>query len=168
MGNSADTHFGALEDKAGQQFWTPVYLYLPLPRSVGIDLPERFKDLKEISSQASREKFLKYYKKENNEWVPSVNTVPYSERAFLWIILEAAGYDPAQADYKLRKPKPVTLRFTIGPGEGKKAAPLLKLELVSSSGNADIDEAVAYAFRMGAYFNATTEPVTGSFTYRFD
>ncbi len=168
-GNSADTVFGAEAGKAGRNLYVPVYLFLPLPLVVDESLPDKLRDLPGFSTAERRRVFMKFYARGEGLWRISGN-VPLANREELWTLLEDAGYDASTADFKSRNPRPkaVTLRFTVAAADGSGKPRLDKLELVSSSGYGDIDEAVDYAFRKGSYFNATREAVTGSFTYRFD
>ncbi|MFZ4615586.1 MAG: hypothetical protein ACOYM2_05205 [Rectinemataceae bacterium] len=168
-GNSADTVFGAEAGKAGRNLYVPVYLFLPLPLVVDESLPDKLRDLPGFSTAERRRVFMKFYSRIEGGWRISGN-VPLANREELWTLLEDAGYDASTADFKSRNPRPkaVTLRFTVAAADGSGKPRLDKLELVSSSGYGDIDEAVDYAFRKGSYFNATREAVTGSFTYRFD
>ncbi|MEI6388390.1 MAG: hypothetical protein WCQ50_17360 [Spirochaetota bacterium] len=168
-GNSADTVFGAEAGKAGRNLYVPVYLFLPLPLVVDESLPDRLRDLPGFPTAERRRVFMRFYARGDGLWRITGN-VPLAYREELWTLLEDAGYDASNADFKARNPRPkaVTLRFTVAAADGSAKPRLDKLELVSSSGYGDIDEAVDYAFRKGSYFNATQEAVTGSFTYRFD
>jgi len=167
-GNSIDETFGAAKGQAGRNLYVPIYLYLPPPIMVDEGLFARIPKTAGYTMEARRELFLKYYQKAEGGWRLR-STVPLSERAELWLILEDAKYNTAKADFKTRgNLRPVTLRFTIAAGGGGMKPKLENLELVSSSGYADIDEAVLYGFRQSSYFNGTVEAVTGSFTYRFE
>lgn len=167
-GNTAATTIGAKAGSAGRNLYVEIYLYLPPPLQVEEAILGRIEATKFSTIEARRDFFLRYYQRSEGVWKLKTS-VPLAERAELWLLLEAAGYDAAKADFKaMRNLGPVTLRFTIAPAAPGRKPRLDTLELVQSSGYADIDEAVMYGFRQSAYFNSTTETVTGSFTYRFD
>ena len=74
----------------------------------------------------------------------------------------------SKAEYKIGKDlKPVVLTFQVGPPQGDRPPDLISVTVSSSSGYAELDEAVVFGFRQAAFFNDGKDLVTGKFTYWF-
>jgi len=157
MGNALATTFGASSGLVGRNIYVPIYLCLPLPSRISNSI------FRGIQAQST---FRSHYQRSGSEW-RLTSQVPLSQRGQFWTMLEAAGYDASAADFKTdRKLNPVTLEFAIGP-LSKGSADLVELRLVSSSGSAEVDEAVIYGFRQASFFNKTGKTVAGKFVYSF-
>lgn len=158
MGNALSTTFGASQGTVGRNLYVPIYLFMPLPQSVDDAIFQRI---------GAKEAFKKIYEQSGSAWRLKAQ-VPLSQRGDYWRVLEDAGYDPANADYKLgKKLKPVTLEFAVGPIMKGANAELVDVRLVSSSGSSEIDEAVVYGFKQSAFFNKTGNAVSGKFVHSF-
>lgn len=148
--------------RVGRSLGAEIYLYMPLPKFVPMDLFNRMEG-DSYSPGTSRQDFiLKYYVNLNEELSLQYEPVMDDVRA-IWDYLIDAGYDYQNADYKsdgfLR---PVVLSFSISP-EGD----LLNVEVQKSSGNSDVDQAVVEGFENAAFYNSVDREINGRFTYRF-
>ena len=163
----------------GRSLWVPIAQYMPLPRTIdkvitpegGLESllngvqPDAF-DL--YSAEENRTLLLKYYDKKQGGILELGKPVPLMERPDLWAILERAGYDMRNPEYKTaRTLLPITINFSVIPSGSTQANKLSDLELAKSSGYPDIDEAVLFAFEQSSYYSKTDEPIKGRFTYRF-
>jgi hypothetical protein len=161
-GNRYTGTFGASTGPVGQNLYVPIWMFMPLPLILDLSINQNIK---------AKDTFSKYYDISGPDW--KLKSQPrIAERDGYWFTLvEAADYDASTADYKKgRKLQPVVLEFAVGPLTKKKdmsKAELVDVRLVSSSGYPDIDEAVIYGFRQGAFFNKTGNAVSGTFVYRF-
>ena len=82
-------------------------------------------------------------------------------------MLEAAGFDASTTDFRTEgKLSPVVLEFAVSPLT-KGRVELIELQMLSSSGSSEIDEAVIYGFRQASFFNKTDNAVEGKFEYSF-
>lgn len=171
MGNSFETNLGG-GGSIGRALSVPIYFYMPLPQVLPFAFPDRFtNDLDGFVTKESRMLFFsRYYRKAGSSWQLIKPVLALDERPGLWALLENAGYDPSQADYKkLRTLGPVTIDFELGPFNAEtRRVPLLSVELKTSSGDKDVDNAVLYAFRQASYSNSGKDKVKARFTYRFD
>jgi len=64
--------------------------------------------------------------------------------------------------------RPVVVEFTVEPSQGKRGARLSDFDIVSSTNDPKINEAVVYGLSRWVYYNATDRPIKGRITYRFD
>ncbi|HET7839679.1 MAG TPA: hypothetical protein VFL04_07960, partial [Rectinemataceae bacterium] len=170
MGNAIDTTFGGASGKVGRNLYAPVYMFMPPPQAISDEMYNRIPAQANgyYSAEERKRAFRDYYARTGDTWRLK-KTVPLNQRNPLWEILQDAGYDPATADFKAgRQLKPVVLDFVIAPASPGKRPELVDLQLVSSSGYAEIDEAVMYGFRQATYFNNTGNAISGRFTYGFD
>jgi len=168
-GNSLETAFGASSGTIGRSLYVPIYGYMPLPVSVSGAVYEAIPADKDgyYSAESRRKTFTQYYQSSGGDWRLRAS-VPLERRLALWLMLEDAGYDLARADYKEGlAATSVTIEFAVGPASGGAKPALVDLGLVSSSGSAEIDEAVLYGFRQATFFNKNAFAVSGRFTYRF-
>jgi len=168
-GNSLETAFGASSGTIGRSLYYFIYSYMPLPAIVSGVVYEAIPDQETGAPAEYRKKtFTQFYYHQGENWRLKA-PVPIELRPALWFMLEDAGYDLAQADYKEGlASKSVTIEFAVGPYRGPdRPATLVDFGLVSSSGSAEIDEAVLYGFRQANFFNTNPFAVSGRFTYRF-
>ncbi len=169
MGNAIDTTFGGASGKVGRNLYAPIFMFMPLPQAISGEMYNNIPAQSPGYSAEERKKaFRDYYARTDDTWRLR-KIVPVSQRNPIWEILQDAGYDPSNADFKIgRHLSPVVFDFVIGPAPDTKQPELVDLQLVSSSGYADIDEAVIYGFRHSSYFNNTGNAISGRFAYRFD
>lgn len=170
MGNEADTTFIAASGTVGRNLYVPIYLYMPLPKRIPDSIYQAIPaDTGGYYSAAMRkEAFRAFYRQEGSDWVLKGN-VPLDKRAFLWLMLQDAGYDPSHADFKQGKNlQPVRLNFVVAPAAPGTNPALVYVDLVSSSGSKEIDDAVIYGFRQATFYNNTGTAVSGHFTYDFN
>ena len=159
-GNSLETVLGVGAGKSGRSLYVPIYLYMPLPKTVTDNVALRV-------APVHRDLFLRTYRRVNEEWVLS-RTVPVEQRDELWLALEEGGYDVAHADYKAGgKLGPVTLSFVVTPATPSAPPSLQAVTVTGSSGDPAVDEAVLYGFKRASFFNATDGTISGSFVYGF-
>jgi hypothetical protein len=112
--------------------------------------------------------FERYYQLENGLYRLKLR-VELSNRPQMWDLLAGAGYDIQRAEYKLdNRLGPITLRFVVSKAPVGADPEIRDIRLSSSSGNAEIDEAVIFAFKSAAFYNNTDRDIPGTFTYRFD
>jgi hypothetical protein len=157
MGSALTTTFGASTGLVGRNLYVPIYRYMPLPTSIDPSINKNI---------AAKETFRHYYDISGPVWQLK-SQPPIANRDDYWNALEAANYDASKADYKSsRKLSPVVLEFAVGP-LAQNNVELVDVRIVSSSGDPDIDQAVIYGFKRGAFFNKTGYAVGGKFVYQF-
>ncbi len=168
-GNSHETTFDSDSSKIGRRAYFPIAQFMPLPNILtdavynsvsgditGFDDPDYNRNLID-----------KFYSKNLNNYV-LVREIPLQDRPYLWAIIEKAGYDLNKAEYKLgTKLKDVIIAFEIN-GNSNGANAIKSAEVITSSGNKEIDEAVLYGFKQSTYSNSTDEIVKGRFKYTFN
>ncbi|HTX73105.1 MAG TPA: hypothetical protein VMC79_09795 [Rectinemataceae bacterium] len=167
MGNLLDTTFVAASGKIGRNLYVPIWLYMPLPHQVSDAIYQAIPADAGgyYTASARKDAFRQYYSQSGGVWTQKPS-VPYDARAFIWLMLQDAGVDPSRAEFKQQQNlKPVAIDFVVGPGP--KPA-LVYVDLVSSSGSKEIDDAVLYGFRQATFFNNTGTSVSGHFTYDFN
>jgi len=167
-GNTVETTLGGSSETVGQSLYVPIYLNMPLPSVVPVELfnaipNEIIPPNTLVASAESRKRaFLNYYTRSGNAY-RLTNPVPLEVREKLWEMLEDAGYNLEQADYKAgRTLNPVVIGFSI-----TEDRQLRGVELLQSSGDSDIDEAVLYGFKRASFWNKSGETIQGRFVYRF-
>ncbi len=167
-GNSSETSLGASQGTVGHNIYVPVFYSLPLPRTVPAYIYDAIPDLVQppntilYTAQARKKAFTNFYVREGDLFRLK-NDVPLDYREQLWQILEDAGYDVMNADYKQDKNlMPVVIGFTV-----TKDNQIKGVEILQSSGDPEIDRSVVYGFKRAAFWNKTGETVPGRFTYRF-
>ncbi len=164
----------------GRNLWVPIAQYMPLPQIVEkvISSGDLVSILDQVqpdalglySADQNKAILLKYYDKKQGGLLELKKPVPLTERPELWAILERAGYDLRNAEYKNLpgiRTSPITLNFSVKPSGSTTANSLVDLEIVKSSGYPEIDEAVLFAFQQSSYYSKTDEKIKGRFTYRF-
>ncbi|MBF9017165.1 MULTISPECIES: energy transducer TonB [unclassified Oceanispirochaeta] len=160
-GNSFEYQYNS-EGNVGRSLGAEIYLYMPLPQFINMDLFDKVKGDSYSPGTSRKDFILKYYKKFNEELALQYAPVTDDVRA-LWDYLIDAGYDYQNADYKTDGYlRPVILSFSISP-EGD----LLNVEIQKSSGNPDVDQAVKVGFQNAAFYNSVDREINGRFTYRF-
>lgn len=169
QGNTLDMAFDATAGQVGRNLYVPIYLFMPLPSRLEASLVERFTVGGGLYTREERIGIvLKHYERESSGYRLR-SQPPHGERSEVWLAIEGAGYNLAKAEYKAGKGlSPITLSFAVGPVKDGLKPRLERLEVRSSSGSAEIDEAVLYGFSRAAFFNSTDREISGSFTYRFD
>ena len=167
-GSSSDTTLGGAQGTVGHNIYAPIYYSLPLPRQVSAAIYNAIPDLVQppntviYSAQARKKAFSMYYEFDGAAYRLKAD-VPVDKREPLWEILEDAGYDFASADFRKGGGlSPVVIGFTVTRDKQVKG-----VEVLQSSGDPAIDQAVLYGFKRAAFWNKTGETVPGRFTYRF-
>ena len=167
-GSASDTYLGGAQGTVGQSIYVPIYFSLPLPRTIPAAIynaiPDQKTDFNTIQFSAHERKMAvsQYYEYDGAVYRLKAD-VALEQREPLWMILEDAGYNPADADYRQgRALNPVVIGFTVTKDRQLKGADILQ-----SSGDPEIDRALLYGFKRGAFFNRTGETVPGRFIYRF-
>jgi TonB family protein len=167
-GNSVETTLGGAQGTVGHNIYSPVYYSFPLPRTVPASIYNAIPNLVQppntiiYTAQARKKAFTIYYEFDGSAYRLK-NEVPLDQREPLWQILEEAGYDAADADYKQgRTLMPVVIGFTV-----TRDNQLRGVEVLQSSGDPEVDKSVLYGFKRAAFWNKTGETVPGRFTYRF-
>lgn len=167
-GSSSDTTLGGAQGTVGHNIYVPIYYSLPLPRQVPASVYNAIPDLTQppntivYSAQARKRAFAMYYEFDGASYRLKAD-VPVDKREPLWEILEDAGYDFANADFRRAgNLSPVVIGFTVTREKQVKG-----VEVLQSSGDPGIDQAVLYGFKRAAFWNKTGETVPGRFTYRF-
>lgn len=167
-GNSHETTFESTSSKIGRRAYFPIYQFMPLPES----LPESFflKIVGDITGMGeenyNRTVFLRYYSVDSG--VYSLNgSIPLQTRPEIWGILEEAGYDMDNPEYKTKYHlNYVIISFEINSNSNGINA-IGSAQIESTSGYKEIDDAVLYGFKQSTYSNSTDSSVKGRFKYSF-
>ena len=167
-GNSSEVILKPQGEKISQNGWTPVYLYMPLPTKLDAGLLARIKGSELFTAEERRDLLLQVYAR-NDDALTLTSDPGLAVRPALWEILEGAGYDVVNAEYKQGGTlKAVVLSFQLGVPKATNANPeLLDVKLEQSSGNGAVDEAVLFAFRKSTFANGTGQQAEGRYTYDF-
>jgi len=174
-GNSYDMTIDAGSGRAGRSLYEPINLFMPLPTEVTSDVFNRIPDrigLPGTAEQRKQEFNKSYALNTKGNWQLKGNKQPdYDLRPSLWTMLEDAGYDLKNAEYKMGKHlRPVVILFKISAATTEtRGAPKIEEVIVegSGSGYSDIDEAVLYGFKKAGFSNSGAISIQGRFTYRF-
>jgi len=170
-GNSYDMTFISGSGVVGRSLYVPIWLFMQVPNELPAALHDAIPDQPGLPGTAeSRKKvFTTWYKQAGGLWqLKGFRQPDYESRATLWIMLEDAGYDVKNAEYKNDKHlRPVTVLFKVSaPGtDGKPTLEAVHIE--SGSGYSTIDEDVLYGFRKAEFSNSGSSSISGRFTYRF-
>ncbi len=167
-GNSSELILKPQGEKISQNSYWPVYLFMPLPTRIEAAILGRIKATDLYSIDERRDLLLQFYNK-TSEGLSLGSDPGLAVRPALWEILEEAGYDVANAEYKRgRNLTPVVITFKLGtprmPGENP---PLLEAKVEQGSGSNPVDEAVFYAFQKSTFANGTGLVAQGRYTYDF-
>jgi hypothetical protein len=175
-GNSSELILKPQGEKISQNAYWPVYLFMPLPPKLDPGILGRVGPSKQLSGDGTpiysaeerRTLLLQAYSK-TADGLTLTSDREIGARPGIWLILEDAGYDVANADYKKGKPlQPVVLTFKLGIPKGPSDNPeLTDVHLDQSSGNGAVDEAVLYAFQKSTFANGTGQVAQGRYTYDF-
>jgi hypothetical protein len=169
QGNSFQTSYDSGSGKIGRSLYVPIYLYMPLPQIVEKTLYAAIPASRDGLQTTERRKleFRDLYEQSGDTW--RLKSQPsFDARPGVWIMLGDAGYPMSKADYKTGKNlKPVVLKFRVSASLANQTPTLLAVEVASSSGYSELDDAVIFGFRQAAFFNASNLNVSGEFTYWF-
>lgn len=174
-GNSSELVLKPQGDKISQSSWVPAYLYMPLPSRLETRLLLRVPstkpqpDGKILNSAAERQAtLLTVYRRQGDVLVLDAQP-PLGERPAYWSILEDAGYDLENAEYKTKSQlRTVVVLFKIGtPVANASYGPLSEVRIEQSSGDAGVDESVKFAFELSGFANGTGQVAQGRYTYDF-
>lgn len=165
-GTGSDTKLGGAQGTVGYNIYVPIYYNLPLPQSVPASVYNAIPDLVQApntviySAQARRKAFSMYYDFDGAAYRLKAD-VPIDKREPLWEILDDAGFDFSVAGFwKERNLMPVAIVFTVTRDKQVKG-----VEVLQSSGDAEIDKAVLYGFKRAVLWNKTGETIPGRFRY---
>lgn len=172
-GNSYDMTFEASVGTVSRGMYEPIYLYMPLPIEVPNALFQLIPDRGGLPGTAEQRKaeFKGLYELTGGTlWRLKGGRQPaYELRPAVWAMLEDAGYDIRNADYKMgRSLRPVEILFKVSVYKTSGGVRLEDVHLERSCGYGDIDDAVLYAFRKAGFTNSGDKSITGRFVYRFD
>lgn len=167
-GNASELILKPQGEKISQNAYWPVYLFMPLPAQLDANLLGRIRATDLYSIEERKAALLQFYTA-GAGGLTLMGQPDLAVRPALWEILEGAGYDVANADYKrggALRPVVITFRLGIplGPGESPS---LLDVKLDQSSGSPLVDEAVLFAFRKSSFANGTGQVAQGRYTYDF-
>ena len=167
-GNASELILKPQGEKISQNAYWPVYLFMPLPTRLDGALLARVRETKLYTAEERQQLLLQFYSKTAEGLV--LNSDPgLPVRPALWEILEGAGYDVVNAEYKRGRPLvAVVINFKLGVPKGPGENPaLLEVKLDQGSGNPAVDEAVLYAFQKSTFANGTGQVAQGRYTYDF-
>lgn len=171
-GNSYDMTIEAGSGRAGRSLYVPIALFLPVPYEVSAAIFDAIPDLSGLPGTSAQRKksFQAFYENlPNGNWqLKKLRQPKFDDRMPIWTMLEDAGYNLKDADYKEGKSlRPVEILFKVS-APGANGIPALEDVLIeSSSGYSDIDDAVLYGFRKAEFSNSGSTSIRGRFTYRF-
>lgn len=170
-GNAYETTFEATPGLVGRTFGDAIYLYLPVPQFVDASIFDALQDDENFARQTAEWKrgiLEQYYEAYGNEYLLKKQTQPpLDQRGQIWKFLAEGGYDMNHPEYKDVSPplRDLVISFTVELGDN--ATSLSNVQVMRSSGNSEIDEAVIYGFQRAVFYNSADTPVKGRFTYRF-
>jgi len=170
-GNSYDMTFLSGSGVVGRSLYVPIWLYMPLPFEVPASMYEAIPDQAGLPGTADGRKaaFAKSYERSGTGWKLKKNRQPdYESRPSLWIMLEEAGYDVKNAEYKTsNRLRPVVILFKVS-APGPDGTPTLEaVHIETGSGISTIDDDVLYGFKKAEFSNSGASSISGRFTYRF-
>jgi len=167
-GSTSDTYLGGAQGTVGQNIYVPIYYSLPLPRVVSATVYNAIPDLKGdyntviYTAQERKKTFSDYYEFDGTAYRLK-GDLPLENREPFWQMLEDAGFNPLDADYRQgRTLNPVIIGFTVTKDRKLKGADILQ-----SSGDPEIDRSLLYGFKRAQFYNKTGETIPGRFIYRF-
>jgi len=165
-GNSAQAVFEGTLKGIRKNLQIPIYLYMPLPRTVDAGLLDKVKDDALNTADENKKTLLAVY--EMGTALRLKGQPLLEKRPEFWMLLLKAGYDMAKADYKTeRRLQTITLAFKLTAATDTREPRLIDIKLEKSSGDAEIDGIVRSVFEEYRYSNPTGETVAGRFTYEF-
>ena len=161
-GNSYEFQYLGEEGLVSRSLSAEIYLYMPLPREVSMDVYNRMTGESYRTGMSRQKLFEQSYGNLNGIWIYENNPLPGDVTA-LWDYLIKAGYDYKNADYKSTGTlQDVVISFTLSEN-----AELLDAKVQKSSGDIRVDDAVLEGFRAASFSNASGRKINGRFTYRF-
>lgn len=167
-GNSHETTFESTSSKIGRRAYFPISQFMPLPETVAISMFLQITgDITGMDEvDYNKNLFLRYYSEEGGRY-ELIDDIPFQARPDIWAILEQAGYDLDNPEYKRKyNLNYVIISFEINSNSnGINAIRSAKID--STSGYPEIDEAVLYGFKQSTYSNSTDDSVKGRFKYSF-
>jgi hypothetical protein len=174
-GNSYDMTIEAISGTAGRSLYEPIWLYMPLPYELPNAIYAAIPDRKGLPGTAAqrREQFAKVYELVSGTWRLKKGPLPgsqpvYESRPPIWVMLEDAGYDVENAEYKTaNKLREITLLFKVSPYHPERGVSLQEVLVERSSGISTIDDAVVYAFSKAQFSNSGDKSINGRLNYRF-
>jgi hypothetical protein len=170
-GNSYDMTFISGSGVVGRSLYVPIWLFMQVPNEIPGALYDAIPDQPGLpGTSVSRKKvFTTWYKEAGGQWqLKGFRQPDYESRATLWIMLEDAGYDVKNAEYKKDKHlRPVTVLFKVSAPDTDGKPSLEAVHIESGSGYSTIDEDVLYGFRKAEFSNSGSSSISGRFTYRF-
>lgn len=167
-GNASELVLKPQGEKISQNAYWPVYLFMPLPAKLDGGLLARVVGNNLYTAEERRSLLLQFYTR-GTEGLSLTTDPGLPVRPAIWSILEGAGYDVGNADYKRNNVlTPVVISFRIGTPKSPTDNPdLLEVKLESSSGNKAVDDAVLYAFQKSTFANGSGQIAEGRYTYDF-
>ncbi len=170
-GSSWEIILGGSKDTVGRGLGTLVEDSLPLPLTVPVEIFNNIKDQIEPpnriidSAQSRKRAFSNFYKLDGSVYKLNVN-VPLEYRDDIWLILEDAGFNPADAKAEYRKGKnlqPIIIGFNVKDDNKPSGA-----VIIQSTGDPNLDDAIMYGFKNAAFWKKANEAVIpGRFTFRY-
>lgn len=167
-GNSHETSFESTSSKVGRSGYFPISQFMPLPKEITIDIFSLITgDVTGFDDPDYNRTFFKRYYIESGNLYSLNSSVPLQNRPDLWAILDEAGYNVNNAEYKTEyNLKTVIISFEIN-NTSNGVTNIKSAKIESSSGNTAVDEAVLYGFKQSTYSNSTDSSVKGRFKYSF-
>ncbi|HQO65826.1 MAG TPA: hypothetical protein PLI66_03755 [Spirochaetales bacterium] len=172
-GNSYDMTFLSGSGVVGRSLYVPIWLFMPVPNELPARIYESIPDLNGLpGTDAERRRIFEasYAKAADGSWqLKKFKQPPYDGRPELWSMLEEAGYDVKNAEYKTSNSlKPVVILFKVS-APGPDGTPTLEAAEIEGigSGTSDIDKALLYGFKKAEFSNSGASSISGRFTYRF-
>lgn len=174
-GNSYDMTIEAIAGTAGRSLYEPIWLYMPLPYELPNSIYAAIPDRAGLPGTAAqrREQFMAVYELVSGTWRLKRGPMPgsqpvYEARPPIWVMLEDAGYDLANAEYKtMNRLREITLLFKLSPYHPDRGVTLETVHIERSSGISFIDDAVVYAFSKAQFSNSGDKSINGRLNYRF-
>lgn len=171
-GNSYDMTFLSGSGVVGRSLYVPIWLFMPVPNELPARIYESIPDLNGLPGTAAERRRIfeaSYAKAADGSWqLKKFKQPPYDGRPELWSMLEEAGYDVKNAEYKTtNRLRPVVILFKVSaPGpDGKPELEAVHIE--TGSGISTIDDDVLYGFKKAEFSNSGSSSISGRFTYRF-
>ena len=145
---------------------------MPLPEFLDQTLVDGARKYGMMSPEDIRGIILRYWEPGFDGYTKkpgAAGNIPLEIRPEYWSLLaNSLGYDMANPEWKSANMRPVVVEFTVEPSQGTRGAGLSDFDIVSSTNDPKINEAVVYGLSRWVYYNDTGRPVKGRITYRFD
>jgi hypothetical protein len=145
--------------------------YMPLPETLPLSMVEGASDYLGKSPAMIRSEIEAYWEPVFGEYVKKRDPdgiVPYRDRPYYWgILVNALGYDIADADWRVPGMRPVEVEFTVKPSSNSRGSELEDIEITGQGINPRVDEAVLYGLSQWVYYNKTDRDIKARITYDF-